>query len=473
MTEILQDDLSQDSPPHLSAATDYIDHWFTYQNLLNPLTPGIQVAIAIEGKIIFNRAYGFAQRNPPAPMTTDHIFRAASQSKTVTAVAILMLADRGLLKLSDPIGLYLPFIARHFDRRYHKITVEQVLEHAAGLWSDGEDQDFWWGDRPFPSEAEIESFYTRTSLAIDPLSRFKYSNFGYGLLGMVIEKIARQSYDEFVRDNIAAPLGITHWAPDYDIGLGAYVAGHSQVTPNGAQAEISPVLNTQALAASSGLCTNARNLCLFYAALCSDRFALLAPKTRARMLAKKWQIPDDDHGLGYATGLIHEEHNGRMVLGHHGTMLGQMGKTLFSPKDDMCVTILANSFTANVAGWQRGVWHIFDFFENHFHEDSILKKYQGHYFDLLRSIYFVAIGNKLYASNPASLMPFENCRELEHLEGHKFRIIRESGYGNFGQCAFFAPSPQSIDNTISQVHYAGYTLRQADNFEEYLARKHG
>lgn len=463
--------LQTELPPYLRATTEYLDHWFAYQNLLDPLTPGTQVAIAAQGSIIFNRAYGLAKLRPAENLTKDHIFRVASQSKSVTAVALLILVDRALLKLSDPISLYLPFLSRHFDRRYHKITVEQVLEHSAGLWSDGEDQDFWWGDLPFPDTQALESFYTRTSLAIDPLSRFKYSNFGYGLLGMVIEKIAAQPYDDFVQQNIVKPLGLTQWASDYHTRLSPYVTGHSQITPNKTQAEISPAITTNSLAPSSGLCTNAMNLCLFFSALNDDRSGLLSAKTRARMISKKWQIPDDDPGLGYATGLIHEERKGRTVLGHHGTMLGQMGKTLFSPKDNLCVSILANSFTANVSGLQKSVWHILDFFENHFQEDSDLKKYQGHYFDLLRSIYFVAIRDKLYASNPSSLEPFANCRELEHVEGHKFRIIRESGYGNYGQCAFFAPSPESIDNEISQVHYAGYTLRKSENYHEYLAQK--
>lgn len=474
-------------PHYFTAALDYLHHWFKYQNLLDPHTPGIQAAISYRGEVVFNRAYGLARLDPPQALTTGHIFRAASQSKSVTAACILILVDRGFIKLTDYVGDYLPFIARHFDRRYHKITIEQVLEHAAGLWSDGDNQDFWWGDLDFPNAEELEAFYTRTSLAIDPLSRFKYSNFGYGLLGLVIEKISQNSYSDFIRQNIADPLNLNIWAGDYRDELVAfplppspplapplsYVTGYSQVTPTGQQAAMPANVYTHALAASSGLCTNAENLCRFFASLLGSQSSLLSAKSRTRMLARKWQIPDDSHGLGYATGLVHEEHQGRSLLGHHGTMSGQVGKTLFSPKDDLCVSILANSFTANVSGWQRGVWHILDFFENHLQDESHLQKYQGHYFDLLRSIYFVAIGNKLYASNPAALTPFENCRELEHVEGHKFRIIRESGYGNFGQCAFFAPSPEAIDNTISQVHYAGYTLRQADNFEQYLARKHG
>jgi N-acyl-D-amino-acid deacylase len=187
--------------------------------------PGGQVAIARDDRLVFNRGYGHASVEDAEVVEPTALFRIASTSKPITAVAILMLVDAGALALDTPV---FPLLAYElppnapYDPRLDTITVEQLLVHAGG-WNSAAGYDPQYLPWPLlashlyqaeiPAEAEtIIRFMLTQPLDSDPGAQSAYSNFGFNVLGRVIERVSGQPYERFVFDTVLAPAGITGMA---------------------------------------------------------------------------------------------------------------------------------------------------------------------------------------------------------------------------------------------------------------------
>ena len=183
--------------------------------------PGAAIAVARDGRLVLAKGYGLANVENEEPVEPDSLFRIASISKPVTAVAALQLVEEGLLDLEERVFE----ILREFespegaamDSRLDKITVRQLLQHSGGWDRDqGYDPMFiaGWIERelgvPKPvSCPDVIRFMLGQPLDFDPGARYAYSNFGYCLLGRVVEKKTGRPYEEYVRERVLEPLGIT------------------------------------------------------------------------------------------------------------------------------------------------------------------------------------------------------------------------------------------------------------------------
>ncbi|MGH7172056.1 MAG: serine hydrolase domain-containing protein [Gemmataceae bacterium] len=183
--------------------------------------PGAALAVARGGRVVYARGFGYADRATKEPVQPNALFRIASISKPLTAVAVLQLVERGQVKLDDSVFEVLRLKKPgegegRFDSRWKKTTIRQLLQHRGG-WD--RDKSF---DPMFRSPAIVEELHVkpparpddilrymlRRPLDFDPGARYAYSNFGYCLLGRVIEKVSGQSYEGYVRKQVLAPLGI-------------------------------------------------------------------------------------------------------------------------------------------------------------------------------------------------------------------------------------------------------------------------
>lgn len=184
--------------------------------------PGGQLAVARDGRLIFNRGYGLADIDRQEPVQPTSLFRSASVAKSITAVAILTLVEAGALALADrafPLLGLEPAADATRDPRLDDITVEQLLVHAGG-WDSGESFDpqyLPWSrmaaatmglDDPAQA-ATIVRFMLGVPLDFDPGSKSVYSNFGFNVLGRIIEHVSGQPYAEYVRDRVLSPAGIS------------------------------------------------------------------------------------------------------------------------------------------------------------------------------------------------------------------------------------------------------------------------
>lgn len=166
-------------------------------------------------------AYGYADLEARRPLRIGDVFRIASHSKTFTATSVLQLAERGALRLDDPVVEHLDWLASHSDARFKEVTLRQLLSHGAGIVRDGLDADYWQLGRQFPNTKQLIKEILEAQLVTDPNAAMKYSNFGYGLLGMVIEERSGTSYADYVSEHICAPLGLTSTAAELTFDLAA------------------------------------------------------------------------------------------------------------------------------------------------------------------------------------------------------------------------------------------------------------
>jgi N-acyl-D-amino-acid deacylase len=178
--------------------------------------PGASIAIFEGGRIIYANGYGFADEEAHAPVTTLTRFRIASLSKPLTSAAILKLVDQGKLTLDDRIVDVLTLTTPHMDPRVRKITIRHLLQHRSGwdqengfdpMFSDFEISQILKVGLPLTPQ-QIVGFMLKRKLVAEPGQKYSYSNFGYLLLGQVVERRAGSSYQEFVQKEILAPLGI-------------------------------------------------------------------------------------------------------------------------------------------------------------------------------------------------------------------------------------------------------------------------
>jgi N-acyl-D-amino-acid deacylase len=203
--------------PELSAFDDWMKAFMAEHNI-----PGGQLAIVRQGKLVYARGFGWADRDAKEPVQSESLFRIASISKPITAVAVLKLVDSDKLKLGDKVLDHLKYEPHFdeggkFDERWNEVTIEQCLAHTGG-WDREKSYDPMFQAIRMAKSMKIElpilpehviRYQLGQPLDFDPGERYAYSNFGYCLLGRVIEKVTGQPYEKYVQEEVLRPLGIT------------------------------------------------------------------------------------------------------------------------------------------------------------------------------------------------------------------------------------------------------------------------
>jgi CubicO group peptidase (beta-lactamase class C family) len=179
--------------------------------------PGISVAIAKDGRLIYAKGFGYADTLKKEPVTPNSLFRIASCSKTITALGILKLIEEKKLNLNDKVfgydGILYDSLYRNIaDDRVYSITVRNLLQHTAG-WIDldiigGNDASYAL-NLPIPAGKEANIKYMLLQkLDFSPSTQYRYSNFNYLFLGEIINKISGKSYEEYIQSEILNPIGV-------------------------------------------------------------------------------------------------------------------------------------------------------------------------------------------------------------------------------------------------------------------------
>lgn len=167
--------------------------------------PGASLAVMKNNEIVHSAGYGLANVEWGIPNTPTTVFRIASITKQFTAIAIMMLAEEGKLSPEDSITKFLS----DYPTSGHTVTIHHLLTHTSGLWDMTNDVDFMRDSRLDHTPAELMATFSRTPFDFAPGEKYAYSNSGYILLGMIIEKISGMSYAEFIQTRIFTPLNMT------------------------------------------------------------------------------------------------------------------------------------------------------------------------------------------------------------------------------------------------------------------------
>lgn len=170
--------------------------------------PGAAIGIVVDGNLVWLKTAGVRDVAARAPVTPDTRFRIASMTKGFTAMAILKLRDEGKIALDDPVSKYIPELAtlKYPTRDSPPITIRMLLTHSEGFPEDNP-----WGDRQLARSDATISAWMRAGIPFStaPGTAYEYSNFGFAILGQVVQRVSKRPYAEYVRDNILRPLGMT------------------------------------------------------------------------------------------------------------------------------------------------------------------------------------------------------------------------------------------------------------------------
>jgi D-alanyl-D-alanine carboxypeptidase len=293
------------------------------------------VLVAREGKIVFEKAYGLADRDKHVPNTLDTRFRIGSMNKMFTATAILQLVGEGKVDLNAALGKYLPDYPNHDIAT--KVTIRHLLTHTGGT-GDIFTPEYEQHRLEIRELADYVKLYGSRGPQFEPGSRWAYSNYGFVLLGVVIEKVTGESYYNYVREHVFAPAGMhsTDSLPESE-NVPKRSTGYTR--RNGAWASNADTLPWRASSAGGGYST-VEDLFRFAQALSNGK--LVKPELFAQMTSKQAGAPDMPPGDGYGFGMnVLETAQGKR-FGHGGGAPGMNGELRVYPQSGAVVVVLAN-----------------------------------------------------------------------------------------------------------------------------------
>jgi len=324
-----------ESSPHPSltdaqiAAVDAIGR----RSVAGKAAPGVTIAIERHGSIVY--AKGFGYRNVENAIAPDGQTRypIGSNTKQFTAAAILLLQDEGKLDVDAPLATYLPEIPHA-----NQVRLRNLLTHSGGYAEYTEIGTFdEIGNRPVTA-AQIVASVDRRPLAFVPGTKRQYSNTGYALLTMVIERVSKMRYADFLQQKIFGPLGMT----------ATYVRGSDDTEPGVATEYQSYALGPWEHAlhidytwfsGAGWLISNATDLARWNAAL--DGGTLLSKRSLAEMMTP---VKLGAFFPGYGFGIIVSKlANGHRMISHGGNTTGAASQDARFPDDDLAIQVLANS----------------------------------------------------------------------------------------------------------------------------------
>ena len=436
----------------LRAALDHIPNWLEHQMRVSE-QPGCSLAVAHHGQVVLERAFGSADLAAGHRLTPQHRFRVASHSKSFTATGILLLREQGRLSLDDRIGRYVPGL--HPD--VANVSLAQLLSHSAGLVRDGSDAGQWTDRRPFLDEADIRADLAG-GLTIDANTRFKYSNHGFGLLGVAIAAITGEPYVDWIAREVVAAAGLQHTTPDAP-GAGdlrsthvaaytPFARGHSAKWPLGQRLVIPGDNPTRALASATGFISTAGDLARFFAQLSpTSKRSVLTVASRLEMTRRQWREPHASaerwYGLGTMSGTLGgpagAAGGGWDWFGHTGGFQGTLTRTAVVPAQALSVSVLTNAADGPSQAWVDGCLHILRAFERHGAPSRRTAPWSGRWWTLWGAIDLLPMGgDKVLVANPALANPLQDAPELtistrtrSGLE--QGRIALAGGYGSHGE----------------------------------------
>jgi len=284
------------------------------------------VLVARDATVILNKGYGSANLEWQIPNTPTTKFRLGSITKQFTAASILLLEERGKLKLEDPIKMYMTDAPTAWDR----ITIFNLLTHTSGILnftSLAEYKTLQLSDTP---PAKTIAAVRDRPLDFFPGEKMSYSNSGYILLGYVIEKITGGSYEQFVRDNIFTPLGMKDSGYDSNSAIIERRAAGYSPSPSG------PInagyVHMSIPHAAGALYSTTEDLLRW-------EQSLFGGKVVSAASLKKMTTPFKNN---YALGVVVQTADGRTVVNHGGGIEGFNTFLAYYPDDKLTVVVLSN-----------------------------------------------------------------------------------------------------------------------------------
>lgn len=331
--------------PDVAGQERIFESWIRAQLAYRNL-PGLVVGVVSDQQLVWAKGFGFADVESRTPMTPATKFRMASHSKLFTATAIMQLRDQGKVHLDDPVVKYLDwFKVTPAEPDDPPITIEELLTHSAGLPREA---GAHWTEQEFPDAGGIRKYVLEHPAPYPPEVRFKYSNLGFTIAGMIVESVSGEKYADYVQKHIFDPLGMTSSSVDKNVP--GIASGYGRKMPDGSRTKVHFV-DARAMAPATGITSTVEDMAKFV----SLQFrkgpvggsqilstGALREMHRVRMLESNWT-------RGNAIGFAVTRADGKVYVGHGGVYFGYRTQTIMQMDDKVGVIVLTNCDDFNPA----------------------------------------------------------------------------------------------------------------------------
>jgi CubicO group peptidase (beta-lactamase class C family) len=311
------------------------------EELAETRTPGAALVIVRGNEVIFAKGFGVANVETGEPVTPDHLFRLGSTTKLFTALALVTLAERGLIDLTRPAG----DVAKGLPAFAAEVTAHQLLCHTAGL----RDQPADYGLHDEAALAAFPRGWGEDYRLAPPGAPFSYSNPGFALAGLLIEETMKKPYADAMRELLFDPLGMDRatFRPT-EAMTRPFSQGH-QVPPEKAAAVVRPFSDDSRQWPNGFLMASASELARFAIAFLNEGLlegkTVISPGAIRRASTAHAGIPYDLPDMrkpGYGYGLFLHQRDGVSIAEHVGTMPGFTSILTMAPQERFAVVLLAN-----------------------------------------------------------------------------------------------------------------------------------
>ncbi len=319
------------SIPAVYAATVARERTLVCERLATQI-PGVQVAVAVNGTLVWSEGFGYADAERRRPVTRETQFRIGSVSKPLTATAVGLLYEQGKLDLDAPVQRYVPW----FPDKGYPITTRQLAGHLAGI-RHYRDREFFL-NRHFATVRDGLTIFQDDSLLFPPGTRFSYSSYAWNLVSAVVEGASGEDFLRYMAAHVFRPLGLTHTAPDRADSL---IPGRTQFydrdTVGGYR--VAPAVDNSYKWAGGGFVSTAEDLVKFGSALLEPGF--LKRETLELLFTSQHTSGGEETGYGIGW-FVRTDSLGHRWAFHGGGSVG--GTTAFGLDRDshVVVAILTN-----------------------------------------------------------------------------------------------------------------------------------
>ncbi|MDR2921506.1 MAG: beta-lactamase family protein [Tannerella sp.] len=309
------------------------------------------VLVAKEDKIIFQKSYGFANREFDIPNNTNIKFRIVSFTKQFTAVLIMQLVESNRLNLNTPISQYLPYYRKDIG---DSITIHHLLTHTGGL-PEYTERDNFFSDiskRSYSHKEFIQKFCS-DNLLYSPGTKYKYSNTGYYILGAIIEEITKNSYAEVLQKNILDVVGMKNTGVENSSTIVREIAkGYNFNSGIYSNADYIDLLST--IFSAGAIYSTTGDLLLWDKALYSDR--ILSKKSRELMFTPA--LENYGYGVGITKFVVPDLNKEMNFIFHQGAINGFRSIMTHIVNEDTLIIILCNNFDSDLNPINNAIFSI-------------------------------------------------------------------------------------------------------------------
>lgn len=465
-------------------ALDYAVGWLDYRAWYTRV-PGAQVAVMIGDDLIVNRAVGQADTSTEERLGTAHQFRIASHSKWFTATAFMRLAEADVLALDDPASSFVPELD---GTAFADVTISELLSHGSGITRDSEERGFWSANGDFPDRDRLIEIVRDGADVLPANASFKYSNIGFGILGLVLEAVTERPYEEALRELVTRPLGLTKTVADVDDRKSAKpVSGHSGIVTDHRRTPL-PNPSARALHAATGFTSTAAELARFGRAHVLGNDELLTDRSKSRMQRAHWTYRDRTGAeASYGLGTMRAEIDGSVWIGHGGSWLGQSTRTLVEPNLGIVIVVLTNAIDGPADEFARGIARLVMASQQTTAKPLSLapdagatvgsasksptrsskrvdvSRFMGRFASEWAIVDVVQLGERLLAISPKSPDPMATAVELTVIDEETLRLPLTPGFDSVGELLHYDFDARGRVRAIR----GGWDVRPASSLEAF------